>query len=43
MRILIIEDEPQAAQRMETLVQELVPNAYVVGKLDSVRGSVKWF
>lgn len=43
MKILIIEDEPQAAKRMETLVQELVPNAHVVGKLDSVRESVRWF
>ena len=43
MRILIIEDEPQAAKRIETLVHELVPNAHVVGKLDSVRESVHWF
>lgn len=43
MQVLIIEDEPQAAQRMENLVHELVPGAIILGKLDSVKGAVNWF
>lgn len=43
MNILIIEDEPQAAKRMETLVYELLPKARVLDKIDSVRKSVQWF
>lgn len=43
MTVLIIEDEPQAVQRIESLVLELVPDALVVGKLDSINQSVSWF
>jgi DNA-binding LytR/AlgR family response regulator len=43
MRVLIIEDEPQAAQRLEKLVTELVPGVLVLAKLDSVKLSVQWF
>ena len=43
MKILIIEDEPQAAQRLETLVRELLPTAQVLDKIDSVKKSVQWF
>ena len=43
MKILIIEDEPQAAKRMETLVHELLPTANVLAKIDSVKKSVEWF
>jgi DNA-binding LytR/AlgR family response regulator len=42
MKILIIEDEPQAAQRLSTLVNELVPGAQIVAKIDSVKKSVEW-
>jgi DNA-binding LytR/AlgR family response regulator len=42
MTILIIEDEPQAAQRMETLVKELIPESKIAGKIDSVKKSVQW-
>lgn len=42
MRILIIEDEPQAAQRLETLVKELEPGVEILDKLDSVKRSVHW-
>jgi DNA-binding LytR/AlgR family response regulator len=42
MRILIIEDEPQAAKRLSTLVHELVPQAEIVAKVDSVKRSVEW-
>jgi DNA-binding LytR/AlgR family response regulator len=43
MTILIIEDEPQAAQRLETLVKELIPDAKIAAKIDSVKKSVQWF
>jgi DNA-binding LytR/AlgR family response regulator len=43
LNILIIEDEPQAAQRIETLVRELLPSARVLDKIDSVKKSVHWF
>jgi DNA-binding LytR/AlgR family response regulator len=43
MQVLIIEDEPHAANRLETLVQELLPAAHVVAKIDSVKKSVQWF
>jgi DNA-binding LytR/AlgR family response regulator len=43
VNILIIEDEPQAARRIETLIQELVPQARVLDKIDSVKKSVQWF
>jgi DNA-binding LytR/AlgR family response regulator len=43
MKILIIEDEPQAAQRLEKLVGELIPGCQVLDKIDTVRRSVAWF
>ena len=43
MNILIIEDEPQAAQRVEKLIEAIVPNVKIVAKLDSVKSSVQWF
>jgi DNA-binding LytR/AlgR family response regulator len=43
LNILIIEDEPQAAKRIETLIHELVPRARVLDKIDSVKKSVQWF
>jgi DNA-binding LytR/AlgR family response regulator len=42
MNILIIEDEPQAAQRVEKLIRTIVPNARIVAILDSVKSSVQW-
>lgn len=42
MNVLIIEDEPQAAQRLETLMTELEPGVHVLGKIDSVSSSVEW-
>ncbi|HYG21120.1 MAG TPA: LytTR family DNA-binding domain-containing protein [Ohtaekwangia sp.] len=42
MKVLIIEDEPQAAQRLETLVASIVPGVVIQGKIDSVRKSVAW-
>jgi DNA-binding LytR/AlgR family response regulator len=43
MNILIIEDEPQAAQRVEKLVKAIVPEAKIIAILDSVKNSVQWF
>ena len=43
MDILIIEDEPHAAERLERLVRELVKDVAVVGRIDSVKKAVEWF
>lgn len=43
MRILIIEDEPHAARRLETLIHELIPGAEVTAHIDSVRKAVHYF
>jgi DNA-binding LytR/AlgR family response regulator len=43
MKILIIEDEPQAAQRIEKLVLSLVPEGEIVGQADTVKKAVQWF
>jgi DNA-binding LytR/AlgR family response regulator len=42
MRILIVEDEPQAAARLSTLVLELIPQANIEARIDSVRKTVQW-
>jgi DNA-binding LytR/AlgR family response regulator len=42
MKILIIEDEPQAAQRLESLLGSIVPQADVIGKIDTVKNAVTW-
>ncbi len=41
MKILIIEDEPQAAERLENLVKQISPDSVITGKLDSVKRSVE--
>lgn len=43
MKVLIIEDELQAAKRMESLVTELIPDARILATLDTVKRSVAWF
>jgi DNA-binding LytR/AlgR family response regulator len=43
MNLIIIEDEPQAAQRLETLVKELLPDAVVLARIDTVKKAVQWF
>ena len=43
MNVLIIEDEPLAAQRLENVVKELEANWVVIDKLDSIKRSVRWF
>jgi len=42
MKVLIVEDEPQAAERLTTLLQELKPEAQVLAKLDTVKRAVAW-
>lgn len=42
MKVLIIEDEPQAAQLLESLLRSLRPGFQVVQKLDSVKTAVQW-
>ncbi len=42
MKILIIEDEPQAADRLETLITQLSPESAIIAKLDSVKSSVEY-
>ena len=42
MKILLIEDEPQAAQRLEKLVMAIVPRVVVLAKIDTVKNSVEW-
>ncbi len=43
MNVLIIEDEPQAAERLGTVLRELDPSLNILSKLDSVRKAVQWF
>jgi len=42
MRVLIIEDESLAADRLESLLNEIAPDTEVVAKLVSIKESVKW-
>jgi DNA-binding LytR/AlgR family response regulator len=42
MRVLIIEDEPLAAARLEELVTGCDPEVTIAGRCDSVKESVRW-
>jgi two-component system LytT family response regulator len=42
MRIFIIEDETVAAQRLKEMVQQLLPQAQIVGLADSIEESVEY-
>lgn len=42
MNILIVEDEPQAAQRLERLIAELVPSAVIQARFDTIKKTVAW-
>lgn len=42
MRVLIIEDEPLAAQRLEELVKAYDSAIIIAGRCDSVKESVRW-
>lgn len=43
MRILIIEDEIPAFNRLSKLIKELLPDAELMGPIDSVADAIKWF
>ncbi len=43
MKVLLIEDEPLAAQRLKKMVLDLRPNYEVLAILDSVQSVVNWF
>ena len=43
MKVLIVEDESHAAQRLETLVLSLIRDAEIVGTIGSVKNAVEWF
>lgn len=42
MKILIVEDEPLAAKRLEGLVKSQDPGVEVLARLDSVRDTLEW-
>ena len=42
MRILIVVDEPPAAKRLQSLLQQLRPNYEICGILDSVQAATEW-
>lgn len=42
MKIVIIEDEPQAVDRMDSLLRQCAPDATVVARLDTIKASVAW-
>lgn len=43
MNVLIIEDEPLAVKRIQSLLNEAAPDLRVVGQIDTVRGAVRWW
>jgi DNA-binding LytR/AlgR family response regulator len=43
MNVIIIEDEPHAARRLETLLGELMPQAIIIARIDSVKKAVEFF
>ena len=43
MNVLIVEDEPLAVKRLETLLREAAPDAQIVGRVDTVRNFVRWW
>lgn len=42
MKIVIIEDEKLAQERLEELIKEIDPNSNILAKLTSIEESVKW-
>lgn len=43
MKVVIIEDEPRAAQRLRKLLLEIDRETDVLAEIDSVAGAVEWF
>jgi len=42
IKVLIIEDEELATERLEKLLMEIAPDTTVIGKPGSIKESVKW-
>lgn len=42
MKVIILEDEPRAANHLERLLTKVAPNMIVIAKLDSVRDGLKY-
>lgn len=42
MRILIIEDEQNATERLEKLISEVAPDKQIIGKCKSIRQTMQW-
>ncbi|MGL1889747.1 MAG: LytTR family DNA-binding domain-containing protein [Reichenbachiella sp.] len=43
MKVLIVEDEVLAAERLEKLLSRIDPNIEVLDKLDTVKATVEWY
>lgn len=43
MKVLLIEDEPPAANRLKSLIEKVNPASEFVGVLDSVKAATTWF
>ncbi|MEX0298254.1 MAG: LytR/AlgR family response regulator transcription factor [Kordiimonas sp.] len=43
MRVLIIEDEPRAANRLVRMIKAQLPAVQVLDKIGSVKGALQWF
>lgn len=43
MKVVIVEDEPNAAQRLSKLIRELDPSSEILTTIDSVKRAVAWF
>ena len=42
MRVLVVEDEPLAAERLITLIEKFNPDYNVIERLDSVESTINW-
>jgi DNA-binding LytR/AlgR family response regulator len=42
MRVLIVEDEPRAANRLARLIKEVEPAVEVLAKIPSIAGTIEW-
>lgn len=43
MKVLLIEDEPPAADRLKRLIKKVNPTSEFVGVIDSVKAAISWF
>lgn len=43
MRVLIVEDEVMAAERLQEMVIKAIPDVEVLAQVDSIRTATKWF